>query len=426
MARTSSRTSSADAETIVAVSSPAGASLRAVVRLSGPRALEVAAGVPGAVAFRGPRTYTREDVVEIHLPGSPPLVERLVRELAGRGARPARPGEFTLRAFLNGRVDLARAEAVERLIAAEDQEERRAALGLLGGGFSRRLGRIEGALLDLSADAEAALDFADQDIDLLPVEKALERARSVRAHLEALVAETAASAVSDGRPVVALFGPPGAGKSSLFNRLTGGDALVADRAGTTRDVLSAEIDIGVRLKLLDTAGQHEAGGLEGEAVRRSAGAARAADLLVLVVDAADWEKAIPLEPRGLPALLVANKCDLARPEDLRRRFHIREVLFTSARTGEGIAELKAALARRLGGEGTGGAGARFRANSRQHALLGDAGAALDRALAAAPGLGMEFVAMDLRAALEALGGITGRSVGEELLDRIFSRFCLGK
>ncbi len=381
--------------------------------------------LPGAVVLRGPRTFTREDVVEVHLPGSPPLVERLLRELLERGARPARPGEFTLRAFLNGRLDLAQAEAVEQLISAEDDAERRAALGQLEGDFSRRLAGIEGSLLDLCADAEAAIDFVDQDIELLPLATAVERARAALASLRALLAESAARAVADERPTVALYGLPNAGKSALFNALSGSDAIVSDIPGTTRDVLSAEIDVGIRVRLLDAPGDHEAGGLDGEAVRRSREIARRADLLLFVVDAGAADAALPLEPKGRPAILVLNKCDLGRSDAVRSRFRLREAVWSSARTGEGLDELRRRIGTLLRGEDA-GPGARFRVTLRQRALLREAEAALDRACGAAPGLGMEFVAADLRSALAALGGISGRASDEDLLDRIFSRFCLGK
>src|SRR6185295_7726479 len=331
MPRTSSRISSDSAETIVALSTPPGAGLRAIVRLSGPRAVEIGGGIPGSVVFRSPRTYTREYVVEIHLPGSPPLVDRLLQDLLGRGARPARPGEFTLRAFLNGRLDLVQAEAVEQLISAEGEEDRRAAADQLQGGFSRRLAVIEESLLDLCADAEAAIDFVDQDIEILPVAAAVERARAALDALRDLRSETAARSISDERPTAALTGLPNAGKSALFNALSGGDAIVSEIPGTTRDVLSAEIDVGLRVRLLDAPGEQDVAGLDGEAVRRSREAVRRADVLLFVVDASRAELSLPLEPKGLPALLVLNKCDLARDETLRRRFQLREAVWTSAR-----------------------------------------------------------------------------------------------
>lgn len=413
-------------DTIVSLSTPPGGGLRSVVRLSGPRAVEIGGRHPGAVIFLSPRTFTREDLVEIHLPASPPLIDRLLRGLLERGARPARPGEFTLRAFLNGRIDLAQAEAVEQLISAEGDEDRRAAAEQMQGVFSRRLAEIETGVLDLCADAEAAIDFVDQDIELLPVPQAVDRARSALAALRSLLAESAARQVSDERPTAVLFGLPNAGKSALFNALTGGDALVSPVAGTTRDVLSADIDVGLPVRVLDAPGEQEAGGLDGEAVRRARETVCRSDLVLFVVDASEPERAHALEPRGRPAILVLNKCDLSRDSLARARFRLRDAVWTSARTGEGLDELRRLIGASLGGDVGDRAGARFRVTLRQRSLLREAEGALARAAGAAAGLGMEFVAADLRVALSALGGITGRAGDEELLDRIFSRFCLGK
>jgi len=376
------------------------------------------------VVSKCPRTYTREDLVEIHLPSSPPLIDRLVRSLLDRGARPARPGEFTLRAFLNGRLDLAQAEAVEQLISAEGEDDRRAALDQLGGSFSRRLGQIEGELLNLCADAEAAIDFVDQDIEILPVADALLRGKAALDALRALISETAAWKTSDQRPTVALHGLPNAGKSALFNALTGSDAIVSDVPGTTRDVLTAEIDVGFPARLIDAPGEAEAAGLDGDAVRRSRDAVRQADLVLFVVDGTRAEASRSIEPKGRAAILVLNKMDLGRNESARALFQVREAVWTSGKTGEGLPELRRKIGSFLGQEDR--PGARFRVSLRQGALLREAEAALDRAASGAPGMGMEFVSADLRASLAALGGISGRSTDEDLLDRIFSRFCLGK
>ncbi|HEV3026548.1 MAG TPA: GTPase, partial [Planctomycetota bacterium] len=365
------------AETIVALSTPPGGGLRAVVRLSGPRAVEIGGDVPGAVVSRAPRTYTREDLVEIHLPSSPPLIDRLVRTLLDRGARPAKPGEFTLRAFLNGRLDLAQAEAVEQLISAEGEDDRRAALDQLAGSFSRRLGLIEGELLNLCADAEAAIDFVDQDIEILPVAEALLRSKAALEALRALISETAARKTSDRRPTVALHGLPNAGKSALFNALSGSDAIVSDVAGTTRDVLSAEIDVGFPVRLVDAPGQADAVGLDGEAVRHSRDALRRADLVLFVVDGTQVEASRPIEPKGRAAILVLNKADQGRDELAHHRFQLREAVWTSAITGEGLAELRAKIGRFLSQEDR--PSAQFRVTLRQGALLKEAEAALDRA-----------------------------------------------
>jgi len=406
---------SASAETIVALSTPPGAGLRAVVRLSGPRAVEIGGDVPGAVVFKAPRTYTREDLVEIHLPSAAPLIGRLVASLIDRGARPAKPGEFTLRAFLNGRLDLAQAEAVEQLISAEGEDDRRAALDQLEGAFSKRLSQIEGELLDLCADAEAAIDFVDQDIEILPVADALRRGSKALKDLSQLTSETASRKTSDQRPTVALHGLPNAGKSALFNALSGSDAIVSDVAGTTRDVLTAEVDVGFPIRLIDAPGEAEAAGLDGQAVRRSRDAVRRADLLLVVVDGTRPDASI--EPKGRSWLRVYTKADL--PHGVLSGGQV-----TSSKTGEGLPELKRAIGRILRDEDR--PGARFRVNLRQGSLLREAETALARAASAAPSMGMEFVSADLRAALAALGGISGRSTDEDLLDRIFSRFCLGK
>jgi tRNA modification GTPase len=413
-------------DTIVAVSSPPGSALRAVVRLSGGRAVEIGGAIRGAAVLPGPRTYTREDIVEIHVPGAPPLVEALVRDLVARGARPARPGEFTLRAFLNGRLDLAQAEAVERLVSSDDDAERRGALEQLDGAFSRRVRELESGLLDLAADSEAAIDFVDQDVDILPVPEAVRRAAALRDGLRRLLEVTAARRVTDTRPVVVLYGPPNSGKSSLFNVLTGSRAIVAPVPGTTRDALAADLDVGVRVRLMDTPGDQMTQGLDHEAVRRGRRTADSADLVLLVVDAADGKPALAIPRPGPASLLVVNKCDLAPADDALRAFPELEAVCVSAQTGEGLPRLKAAIARRVAESPGEGPAARFRVDTRQRGLLCEAERALDRAAGGAIDLGMEFVALDLRVALEALGGITGRHVSEDLLDRIFSRFCLGK
>jgi tRNA modification GTPase len=323
-------------------------------------------------------------------------------------------------------MDLAQAEAVEQLISAEGEEDRRAAIDQLEGTFSRRVAAIEESILNLCADVEASMDFAEQDIEILPVGAAIDRARAAGKALRELEEETATRTVTDQRPTVALFGRPNAGKSALFNALSGSDAIVSGVAGTTRDVLWAELDAGIRARLIDAPGDQDAEGLDGIAVRRSREAVRKADLLLFVVDASDPDPALPLEPKGRPAVLVLNKCDLAREPSLQNRFRLREAVWTSAKTGEGLPELRRTVGSMLGQDPPGRSGARFRVSLRQRALLREAGAALDRAAGAAPGLGMEFVALDLRAALAAFGALSGRASDEELLDRIFSRFCLGK
>lgn len=415
-------------DTIVAIASPPGGGARGVVRLSGPQAFDLAAVVAGPLprlrraaaatvrlpgdtvldgriwTFPAPASYTGDDVVELHVPGSPPLLRLLVDTLVDAGARPAGPGEFTLRAHLAGKLDLVQAEGVQALIMARDRDEARAALARLRGDLSGPLAGIENALLDLCADVEASLDFVEEDIRILPDEEAARRAASIGSRLREIVA--ASHVVEEGRPTALLWGVPNVGKSALFNRLTGRDAIVSDVAGTTRDILEGEVD-GVRL--LDAPGPQEAAGLDGEAAARAVRAAAEADLLVLVVDATRPNDLPP--PADRPALRVVNKCDLAR---------LPNELCVSALSGEGIDELRAALGARVRGAGP---GARFHVSLRQQGWLRQALDAVERAIAApAP----ELRALDLRAAIGAVGAVTGRSVGEEILDRLFSRFCIGK
>jgi tRNA modification GTPase len=361
-----------------------------------------------------PHSYTREDVVELHLPGAEPLVRDAIERCLRAGARAAEPGEFTRRAFLNGRLDLAQAEAVQALIAARSQDEVRAAAGLLRGEFSREVRAVEEAALALCAAVEAALDFVDQDIEIVAPAEARARAEEIRLRLERLLAETAARRVAGAAPTAFLYGAPNAGKSSLFNRLTGADAIVSPVPGTTRDLLVAEC-AGVRL--VDAPGMFEAEGADAEAVARARAEAEHADVWIVVMDATE-----PMAPDvRRPAIRVVNKCDL------RRNLPMREALFTSAVTGEGIDALRHKLAEFARGEGAGAAGARFSVSVRQRELLEGARAAFGRAAAAlGGGLGMEFVALDLRGGLEALGAVTGRSINDDLLQRIFEKFCVGK
>ncbi|MBI2931977.1 MAG: 50S ribosome-binding GTPase, partial [Planctomycetes bacterium] len=266
------------------MATPPGSGDRAVIRLSGPRARTVASKVAGcrlprarrvvvvrllgvraaAWVMPAPHSYTREEVVELHLPGAEPLVRGVMERCLAAGARAAEPGEFTRRAFLNGRMDLAQAEAVLNVIASRSADELRAAVGLLRGEFSRHVRAIEEDVLTLCADVEAAIDFEDQDVQIVTPGEAATRAETLRRRLDRLLARTAAVRVAEGRPTAFLYGRPNAGKSSLFNRLTAGDAIVSAVAGTTRDLLAGECE-GVRL--LDAPGVFQAEGADAEAAR---------------------------------------------------------------------------------------------------------------------------------------------------------------
>ncbi len=446
--------------TIAAIASPPGAGARGIIRLSGPRAREIVrATCRGAAAldlsrrgvhvgrFRdrrgeqpllllwmpGPRSFTREDVAEFHLPGSPPLLAAALERLFDLGAVAAAPGEFTRRAFLSGRLDLTRAEGVLALVTARTESERRAGLALLAGGLAARIERVRDRVEDLRALVEASLDFDARDTGHVPDEEIESRAGEVRAALaEATGWETARAAVQ-GEPKIVLSGAPNAGKSALFNRLAGTEgAIVSPAAGTTRDVLAAEIDLdGVACRLFDTAGidgetapdspdsiEHAAQAL-GRASRESA------DLLVWVLDAS--APVADADPAPATAVLVAwNKVDLAGvPREPPVAIAAgRAWVATSAVSGEGLAALRAAAARALRGQGSGVA---RELDLRHRAALERAAATLELGLAAwKGGAPLEVFAQDLRAATESLDEITGATTAEAVLDRIFARFCLGK
>ena len=390
--------------------------------------------------FRAPRSYTREDVVEISTHGgaSPRAV---LAALLDAGARLARPGEFTLRAFLNGRLDLAQAEAVADLIHAETEDARRLALGQLAGELSRRLEAVRAPVEDLLAEVEARVDFAEDVGGVeVPPHVVAGLAAAGRSLADLLAGSAFGRAVREGVRVP-LVGAPNAGKSSLFNALLGEErAIVTGEPGTTRDRVSEAVELGgLRFVLSDTAGLREsAGEVEAIGVARSLELLEASPLVVWVIDGARPLDAGELgiaatlagtTPAARRVVVALNKCDLpARvPADevsaaLNGTEH--RVVTDSARTGEGMASLRETLAAFAGG---GASAAAALANPRHVEARGRAAAALMRARhAAEAGEPGECVALELRESLGAIGEVTGQSVAEDLLDRIFSRFCVGK
>jgi tRNA modification GTPase len=368
-----------------------------------------------------PRTYTGQDLAELHVLSSPPLVELLAACLLRAGARAAGPGEFTLRAFLSGKLDLTRAEAVQGVIEASNRADLRQALGQMAGGLGRPLLELREDLLNLLADTEAALDFADEDLEFVGQDETLLRLG------RALAIVTVAGKQLEGRSLagrafrVVLAGQPNAGKSSLFNALSGADALVSGEPCTTRDYLARELDVeGVRVELIDTPGtqsphdeiEEQAQSLGGEQVA-------GCDLVLLCVPAAEASR-LPgetLETReGQAMLRVATMCDLESPPE--------GWLPTSALTGAGLGKLKEQLAR-LGKEQAQPALAPSRSRCRHHveSCLGHLRRAHALVLYGDP---PELLALELREALEQLGAMVGAVYTEDLLDRIFSRFCVGK
>jgi tRNA modification GTPase len=447
----------ASADTIVAIATAAGPAGIGVLRLSGPRARDIAQHVCGrrlhprhahhcrfrdgngeaiddgiALYFRAPRSYTGEAVVELQAHGNPLLLARLERRCLALGARAARPGEFTERAFLNGKLDLAQAEAVADLIAAGSEAALRAARRSLDGVFSHRVQALQEALTALRVWIEAALDFPGEEIDFLSAPELAQRLAQVRGLTLALQADAGrGKRLTDGLHAV-IVGAPNAGKSSLLNALAGRErAIVTEIAGTTRDLLETAVQVdGLQVTLVDTAGLREsADAIEREGMRRARAELQAADLALAVLDDAAGDgpaqagllrEAVAAVPR---TLWVHNKCDLSgRAPGAEQRPDGTHV-WVSARTGLGLERVHAALRAAAGGEAQAGA---FSARERHLAALAQAHAALEAAAARlAEGQG-ELAAEELRRAQAALGEITGRLGADDLLGRIFAGFCIGK
>jgi len=435
-------------ETIAAIATASGRAGIGVVRVSGPQASTVARAVLGrvprprhaslcafrdpcgrlvdrgiALLFRAPASYTGEDVLELHAHGSQPVLEMLLECALAAGARLARTGEFTERAFLEGRLDLAQAEAVADLIEAGSREAARAAQASLAGEFSRRVHDLVARLTALRVRLEAALDFAEEDDR--PDDDARALATSLGALGDALAATTQAARggvrLRDGLQVV-LVGAPNVGKSSIMNRLAGVDrAIVTAHPGTTRDVLRESVRIGAaQIELLDTAGLRDSDDeVEQAGMRRTREQAQAADLVLLVSDPrqpAPAQAAIA----GVQAVTVHNKVDLSGEAAGVRGGEA----WVSALTGAGFDALLALIEARAAAQQQAGP---FTARARHVEALEEAGRGIDtaRALLAAGG-GAELVAEELRRAQGALGTITGEVGSDDLLGEIFATFCIGK
>ncbi|MEI7035228.1 tRNA uridine-5-carboxymethylaminomethyl(34) synthesis GTPase MnmE [Fulvimonas yonginensis] len=445
----------ADTDTIAAIASAPGAAGIGVVRVSGPRVPAIAQALlgrpprprhahlaafhadDGALIDRGlllhfpaPHSYTGEHVLELQGHGSAVLLDLLLRRVCALGARLARPGEFTERAFLNGKMDLAQAEAVADLVAARSEAGARAALRSLDGVFSRRVHALLDALVALRVHVEAAIDFPDEEIDFLADPAIAARLDALRAQLAGLLAEARRGVrLTDGLKV-AIVGRPNAGKSSLLNALAQSErAIVTPVAGTTRDVLRETVSLdGVVLELADTAGlRHTEDEIEREGVRRARGELTRADLALLVTEAADAQADLALLD-GLPAsvarLVLVNKIDLDGAAPRQEQHAGVPWLWASARTGAGLDALRERLRHLAGaGSGEGAFSARRRhvlALERVQAHLAHAAAALASTRAG------ELAAEDLRQAQHALGEITGSYTSDDLLGAIFGSFCIGK
>jgi tRNA modification GTPase len=378
--------------------------------------------------FEAPRSYTVEDVIEISCHGSPVVLRYVVERACEAGARPAEPGEFTFRAYVNGRIDLPQAEAVRDLIEATTLYQAKVAARQLEGSISREIGPLKEQLLDLIALLEAGIDFAEDDVPVASTDAILERLRPL---LEAV--KRLAGSFSYGRLVhagltLAIVGRPNVGKSSLFNRLLEQDrAIVAEAPGTTRDLVSEVAALeGIPVKYLDTAGIREGeSAVETLGVERSFRAMADSDLALVVIDLslpvaeADLELIRKASEQGR-YLVVGNKCDLAR----RAQLH-EELVVVSALTGEGIADLRRAILARIAPEVDSDAG--FITSIRHEQLLKESAACLEKAMRATlEKIPHEMLLLDLYGALQPLDAITGATAADEILNRIFSTFCIGK
>ncbi|HUG90240.1 MAG TPA: GTPase [Planctomycetaceae bacterium] len=387
-----------------------------------------------------PRSFTGQPAAEIHTAGSPPLLEAVLTALYARGVRPARPGEFTLRAFLAGRIDLLQAEAVLGVIDAHEHRELELALRQLAGGLSGRIAAVRNDLLNLLADLEAGLDFVDEDIEFVGRMEVIDRLTAAGETIASLLQQATARMQSTGRRRVVLAGLPNAGKSTLFNALAGREAaLVSDVQGTTRDYLTAELDWnGTAVELVDTAGW-DAGtaGLMPQAQALRGGQLEQADLVLFCTpaDADEADRAAEslfsaeLRDRRGRVLTIVTKCDLIERAQAGSgvRAETCPTIAVSARTRAGLNELVAAAVSRLAETHRGGRQLLGMTAARSRESLEAARSALDRARdAAAMGAGDELVSLEVRSALDDLGRVVGTIYTDDLLDRIFSRFCVGK
>ncbi len=456
-----------DISVIAALATPPGEGAIAVIRVSGEHALEIADRVfrgsallvsaagytvhhghvvaSGeaqvdevlALVFRTPHSYTGEDAVEFHCHGGILVSQEVLRALFAAGARQAEPGEFTRRAFLNGRIDLSQAEAVADLIAARSGRARLQSLQQLEGKLGRRIGELRGALVELCSLLELELDFAEEGIDLVGKEEIRRRIEDVDGTIGSMMKTYEGGRIAREGVLVVLAGRPNAGKSSLFNALLGEDrTIVTPHPGTTRDTVEESLIIdGLLFRLVDTAGLRRATDpIEAEGVDRTRHQVRYADIVLLVEDACEsvHEEEIENALLGLlenqKLILVFNKIDLL-PRDFfqppRLAGGSAHVISVSARTGKGLAELKELLEKTVSQAGIDSSESVVVTNKRHVDAMQAARESLKMAL---EGISRsnEFIALDIREAVGRLSEITGEVTTEDVLNSIFSRFCVGK
>ncbi|HEX4137377.1 MAG TPA: tRNA uridine-5-carboxymethylaminomethyl(34) synthesis GTPase MnmE [Bryobacteraceae bacterium] len=448
-------------DTIAAISTPPGRGGIGIVRLSGAKAVAIANAIiafrsqlnprrvtPGELLddegrvvdevivthFAAPRSYTAEDVIEISCHGAPVILRHCLDRAVRAGARPAEPGEFTLRAFLNGRIDLPQAEAVRDLIDATTLYQARVAAQQTQGSVSRRLAPIKAQLLELIALLEAGIDFAEDDVSVAPASEILRRLDPIIQQTKALARSFRYGNLVRSGFSLAIVGPPNAGKSSLFNRLLEQDrAIVTAIPGTTRDVISEMTELsGIPLRVLDTAGIRDTPELiERLGIERTFEVMSDADLTIVVIDGAtprseEIERLLARAREQGRFLVVANKCDLS---DFQggvghaggRQYNV------SALTGQGIEDLRNAILDCLAPRGDLEMQGGFITSVRQENLLNEALVMLEKAeTAAKSGIPHELLILDLYCALNPIDSITGATTADDILNHIFTTFCIGK
>jgi tRNA modification GTPase len=452
-------------DTIVAVATPPGRGGIGVVRLSGTEARLIAGSMlrlkaqmePGRAIFgelldpdsgdrideavityfAKPHSYTADDVIEISAHGSPVVLRHIVELATARGARLAEPGEFTMRAFLNGRIDLTQAEAVRDLIESQTLFQAKVAAQQLEGALSKRLQPIKKRLVDLIAVMEAGIDFAEDDVSVLPGDEIRQRLNAIVKPLEQLQATFAYGKIVHEGFTLAIVGRPNVGKSSLFNRLVERErAIVTATPGTTRDLVTETVALGgIPLKLIDTAGLRESSDeAESIGIRKSYEALGEADMVLVVLDSS---QELASEDRNLlrsvasrRALAVANKIDLNGVSAVGDRLDPDEMLRffpTSALTGAGIDELRQEILNQISGHSAGEQETGFLTNVRHQRLVLEAVGCLETARDAADRhVPHEMIMLDLYGALRPLDAITGETTTDDILNLIFSSFCIGK
>jgi tRNA modification GTPase len=391
--------------------------------------------------FAKPHSYTTDDIIEISAHGSPIVLQHIVQLCVAAGARLAEPGEFTMRAFLNGRIDLAQAEAVRDLIDSQTLYQAKVAAQQLDGALSRRLQPIKQQLVELIALLEAGIDFAEDDVSVMPDATILEHVAAVRKPLEQLSASFAYGKIVHEGLTLAIVGRPNVGKSSLFNRLVERErAIVTSTPGTTRDLVSETVAIGgIPVKLVDTAGIREAlDEAESIGIRKSMEALADADLVLVVADGSQergaFDEQLLQQAEGQALIVVENKCDLksdniptSRRTKHGEKWGTRVTVSTSALTGEGIADLRAAILSRIGGAAGAQSEPGFVTNIRHQGSITDSLSALDAAANAVRGkIPHEMLLLDLYNGLRPLDAITGATTTDDILNLIFSTFCIGK